>query len=448
MTDTRDPVYHKTRGKDHLLASRGQGVYVYDAEGRAYLDAVGGSFVVSIGHGIKEVVDAMTAQASMVSFPYVADFTTQSEIDLAREVLSMSPPGMSKVYAVSGGSEATEVAIKLARKYQIARGRPGRWRIIGRWQSYHGATMAALSASGHTGRRADFQPYLLDFPHIGPPYCYRCPWHLEYPSCQLACAEDLEVAIRRNGADTIAAFICEPIGGAADGAVVPQPDYFARIREICDRHDILLIADEVITGFGRTGANFAIDHFGVIPDVITCGKGLGSGYAPIGALVMHEKVVDALDSSGDALFTGYTYSGHPVSCAAGAAVLQYVKRHGLVQRVREEEPWLHELVGRLASHPSVGDIRGKGFLIGIELVADKVTKRPFPLEVRFGKKVVKKAWELGMVIRAESGTVNGVAGDHLLLAPPLVTSRDDLTKMVTILDEALGSVETAVARGA
>lgn len=448
MTDTRDPVYHKTQGKNHLLAARGQGVYVYDAEGRPYLDAVGGSFVVSIGHGIKEVVDAMTAQASMVSFPYVADFTTQSEIDLAREVLSMSPTGMSKVYAVSGGSEATEVAIKLARKYQIARGRPGRWRIVGRWQSYHGATMAALSASGHTGRRSDFQPYLLDFPHIGPPYCYRCPWHLEYPSCQLACAEDLEVAIRRNGADTIAAFICEPIGGAADGAVVPPPDYFARIREICDRHDILLIADEVITGFGRTGANFAIDHFGVVPDVITCGKGLGSGYAPIGAIVMHEKVVDALNSSGDALFTGYTYSGHPVSCAAGAAVLQYVKRHGLVQRVREEEPWLHELVGRLASHPSVGDIRGKGFLIGIELVADKVTKRPFPMEVGFGKSVVKQAWELGMVIRAESGTVNGVAGDHLLLAPPLVTSRDDLTKMVTILDEALGLVEAAMARGA
>lgn len=447
MTEKLDPVFHKTGGKDHLLASRGEGVYVYDAEGRAYLDAVGGSFVVSIGHGVKEVVDAMARQARNVSFPYVADFTTQSEIDLAREVLSMSPKGMSKVYAVSGGSEATEVAIKLARKYQMARGRPGRWRIVGRWQSYHGATMAALSASGHTGRRADFQPYLLDFPHIGPPYCYRCPWHLDYPSCQLACAEDLEVAIKRNGAESIAAFICEPIGGAADGAVVPPPDYFVKIREICDRHDILFIADEVITGFGRTGANFAMDHFGVTPDLITCGKGLGSGYAPIGAVILHAKVVETLETAG-ALFTGYTYSGHPVSCAAGAAVLQYVKRHQLVQRVRDEEPWLRERVGRLGVHPSVGEIRGRGFLIGIELVADKATKEPFPNEVGFGKKVVKKAWELGMVIRSESGTVNGVAGDHLLLAPPLVASRDDLGKMVTILDEALSFAEGDVARRA
>ncbi len=447
MTEKLDPVYHKAGGKEHLLASRGEGVYVYDADGKAYLDAVGGSFVVSIGHGVQEVVDAMAEQARNVSFPYVADFTTQSEIDLANEVLSMSPRGMSKVYAVSGGSEATEVAIKLARKYQIARGRPGRWRIVGRWQSYHGATMAALSASGHTGRRADFQPYLLDFPHIGPPYCYRCPWHLDYPSCGLACADDLEVTIRRNGADSIAAFICEPIGGAADGAVVPPPEYFTRIREICDQHDILFIADEVITGFGRTGANFAMDHFGVTPDLITCGKGLGSGYAPIGAIVLHEKVVDTLASAGG-LFTGYTYSGHPVSCAAGAAVLRYVKRHRLVERVREEEPWLHNLVRGLDGHPSVGDVRGKGFLIGIELVADKKTKEPFPREAGFGRRVVKKAWELGMVIRSESGTVDGVGGDHLLLAPPLVTSRDDLTKMTTILDEALGSVETAVARGA
>jgi adenosylmethionine-8-amino-7-oxononanoate aminotransferase len=209
----------------------------------------------------------------------------------------------------------------------------------------------------------------------------------------------------------------------------------------------LFIADEVITGFGRVGANFAMDHFGVTPDLIACGKGLGSGYAPIGAVVLHEKVVETLEAAG-ALFTGYTYSGHPVSCAAGAAVLRFVKRHGLVQRVRDEEPWLRERIGRLDAHPSVGDIRGRGFLIGIELVADKVSKEPFPREVGVGRMVVKKAWELGMVLRSESGTVNGVAGDHLLLAPPLVASREDLDKMVTILDEALSLAEGDIARHA
>jgi adenosylmethionine-8-amino-7-oxononanoate aminotransferase len=252
------------------------------------------------------------------------------------------------------------------------------------------------------------------------------------------------VAINRHGADTIAAFICEPIGGAADGAVVPPKEYFGRIREICDRYDILLITDEVITGFGRTGANFAVDHFGVVPDLITCGKGLGSGYAPIGAVVIHDRVVAALESTEGSLFTGYTYSGHPIACAAGTAVLQYVKRHGLVERARREEPWLRDLIGRLESHPSVGDIRGKGFLIGIELVADKQSKRPFPVDDQFGKRVVKQAWDRGMVIRSESGTVGGVAGDHLLLAPPLVTSRDDLTKMCAILDQALAAAEHEV----
>jgi len=441
VAESSDPVYHKSWDKQYAHAARGEGVYVYDSDGRAYLDAVGGSFVVSIGHGVREVTDAMVAQARQISFPYVGDFTTQAEIDLASEVLSFAPSGMTQVFAVSGGSEATEVAMKLARRYQLAKGRAGRWRVVGRWQSYHGATMAALSASGHTGRRAEFLPFMLDFPHVAPPYCYRCPFQLQYPSCGLACANDLEVAINRHGAESIAAFIAEPIGGAADGAVVPPPDYFARIREICDRHDILFIADEVITGFGRTGANFAMDHFGVTPDITTCGKGLGSGYAPIGAVIIHAKVTETLSAKGGSLFTGYTYSGHPISCAAGVAVLRYLKKHRLVERVHAEEAWLHGRFRELETHPSVGDVRGKGFLIGLELVADKKSKVPFPVEMGFGKRVVKKAWDLGLVIRSESGTVEGVRGDHLILAPPLVASREELSKMVGLLDQALTAVE-------
>jgi adenosylmethionine-8-amino-7-oxononanoate aminotransferase len=439
-----DYAYHRDWRKPLPLAVRGEGVHVYDAEGRRYLDAVGGVYVVNVGHGITEVADAMAEQARKIAFPYAGSFTTEAELDLAEEVIAMAPPGFKKVFFVAGGSEANEVAIKLARKYQLIKNRPGRWRVIGRWQSFHGATMATLSASGKVARRADFQPYLLNFPHIAPPYCYRCPWGQTYPGCGLLCAESLERLAIEEDIDTIMALIAEPITGAASGAITPPPEYYPKLREICDRHDLLLIVDEVITGFGRTGANFAINHWGVVPDIITCGKGIGSGYVPLGAVLIHEKVYDTFMASPyTSIFTGYTYAGHPVTCAAGLAVIRYLKHHNLVAKAREDGAWFFAQAQRLRRHRTVGDIRGKGLLMGIELVADATTGKPFEPSVKFHERVVDAAWNRGLIVRGESGTIDGHLGEHLLISPPLVATREEMASMLELLDQAIEDAEGA-----
>jgi adenosylmethionine-8-amino-7-oxononanoate aminotransferase len=412
------------------------------ADGERYLDAVGGVYVVNIGHGVAEVADAMREQAATLAFPYGGAFTTRAELDLAKEAMRRAPKGMAAAYFVSGGSEANEVAIKLARKYQLVKGRPQRWRIVSRWQSYHGATMATLSATGYTARRRDFEPYMLDFPHIPAPHCYRCPLNLTHPECALACADALETTLCQEG-DTIAAFICEPIIGAAAGAVVPPAGYYERIRAICEEHDILFIADEVITAYGRTGAEFAVDHYGITPDLITCAKGMSGGYAPLGAVLLHERVCNTLEESEAAsIFTGYTYSAHPVSCAAGLAVLKYIREHDLVGRARDEGAWLLEqLKQRVGDCPSVGDIRGKGLLIGIEFVRDRDSRAAFEPAGAFAREIVERAWQQHVILRSDTGTVDGIAGDHLLLAPPLTIERPELETIVEVIARSINETE-------
>jgi adenosylmethionine-8-amino-7-oxononanoate aminotransferase len=436
-------VFHRSWRREYPVAEKAKGMYIYDVDGNEYLDAVGAVYVVSIGHGVPEVADAMAAQARQLAFAYAGTFTSKPEIELCEAIIEMAPRGMRSVFLVSGGSEANEVAIKIARKYQLAKGRPERWRVVGRWQSYHGATIGAMSASGNTLRRRDYEPYMLRFPKVMAPNCYHCPLGLEPERCARECAEDLERTIRQEGAETIAAFICEPISGASGGGLVPPEGYYERVREICDRHDVLLIADEVITGFGRTGANFAVDHFGLVPDIITCGKGISSGYAPLGAVIVHGKVVSELhDSSFDSIFTGYTFSANPVSCAAGLSVLKYIKEHDLVDRVRKEGDWFMATMREaMAKHPSVGDVRGKGFLIGIEFVRDRPSREPFRPGVRFAGRVVEEAWRLRMLLRSDTGDIDGVSGEHVLLAPPFIASRAELTEIIQRLDEAISRVE-------
>jgi adenosylmethionine-8-amino-7-oxononanoate aminotransferase len=268
--------------------------------------------------------------------------------------------------------------------------------------------------------------------------------NLSYPSCEVACADALETTLQQEG-DSIAAFIFEPIIGAAAGAVVPPLGYYERVRAICEERDVLLIADEVITAFGRTGSEFALDHFDIRADLITCAKGLSGGYTPLGAVLLDERVIDALTESGASrIFTGFTYSAHPVSCAAGLAVLRFIKAHDLIARARVEGDWLAtELHKRLDSHPSVGDIRGKGLLVGIEFVRDKDSKMAFPVTTMFGRRIVARAWDRHMILRNDSGTVGGVAGDHLLLAPPLTVTREELTTMVDVLENCIAEVEAA-----
>lgn len=442
-----DRVYHREWRKEHPVAVRGEGVYLYDDSGRCFLDAVGGVYVVNVGHGLQEVVDAMTQQARAVAFPYAGSFTTEAELQLAEEVIEMAPRGFVKAFFVSGGSEANEIAFKLARKYQILRGRPERWRILGRWQSYHGATMATLSAGGKAGRRSEFQPYMLNFPHVDPPYCYRCPWGKTYPGCGVICADAVERLLIQEDPNSIAAVICEPITGAASGAIVPPPEYYPRLRDICDRYDLPLIVDEVITGFGRTGANFAIDHWGVVPDIITCGKGIGSGYVPLGAVLIHERIHDTfLSSPQSGVFTGYTYSGHPVTCAAGLAVLRYLRRNDLVAKAREDGEWFFAKAQCLRHHPCVGDIRGKGLMMGIELVADAASRRPLEPVGELMRCIVDEAWARNLIVRGDTGTIDGRSGEHLLIAPPLVATRDQLARILDLLDESIGAAALQIGR--
>jgi adenosylmethionine-8-amino-7-oxononanoate aminotransferase len=436
-----DAVLYRDLTRAYPTVVRGEGVYLYDTEGRRYLDGAGGAAVVTIGHGVREVVRAMATQAERVAYTYLAQFTNEPLQRLAERLVGWAPPGISKAYFVSGGSEAAETALKLVRQYHLLRGQPGKYRVVSRWQAYHGNTIGALSMSGRTQWFRDFRPYALDFPHIAPCYCYRCPFGLVYPGCQVRCATDLERVIRQEGAESIAAFIAEPIVGTSAAALTPPAEYFRIVREICDRHDILFVADEVITGFGRTGRAFAIEHWGVTPDLILVGKGISSGYAPLGGVLVHERVVQVFRESGASPFLPFTFAGNPVACAAALAVCDYAETHRLFPRAAEMGQELFRRLATLSGCGIVGEIRGMGLLAGIELVADRQTRAPFPAEAGIGRRVAQAALRRGLVVLAgQPGLVDGVAGDHLLLAPPYVIQRDEVEALVDILGAALTEV--------
>jgi adenosylmethionine-8-amino-7-oxononanoate aminotransferase len=439
------------RGAEALLATgragprprvvRGEGVWLWDDAGRRYLDAIGGIHVNSIGHGVAEVAEAIARQASQVAYAFNMHFTTDAQVELAERVVELAPPGMARVHFVSGGSEATEVALQVARQYHLARGQPTRWRAIGRWHSYHGSTVGAMSVTGHLGRRRDYAPYLLDFPPIAPPCGAGCRLGRADRAACLACADELAVTIEREGPDTIAAFFAEPVVGTTAGALVPPPGYYERIREICDRYDVLFVADEVITGFGRTGRNFGIDHWRTTPDLLTSAKGLSSGYAPIGAVVVHERVAAELARGRpDGYFLGYTFSGNPVSCAAALAVQDYLTRHRLIERCAAVGPRLAARLAALGERfASVGEVRGLGLLLGIELVRDRATRAPFPRAERVQERVVAAALERGLAIVGGTGRGDGADGDHLLVTPPFVISEAECDDLVARLAEALAA---------
>jgi adenosylmethionine-8-amino-7-oxononanoate aminotransferase len=342
---------------------------------------------------------------------------------------------------VSGGSEAVETAIKLARQAHLENGQMQRYLVIARRQSYHGATLGALSATGMGPRRAPYLPLLLDFPHIAPAYCYRCPFDREYPGCDLACAHELEEAILRAGPERVSAFIAEPVVGSACGATVPPPEYFPLIREICSRYGVLFIADEVITGFGRTGRHFGITHWDAVPDMMVVAKGLSGGYAPLGAVVASERIRHVFDESDTAFEHIFTYAANPLSAATALAVLGIYVREGLASRAARMGELLFQKAEALGDHPIVGDVRGLGLLLGIELVMDKKTKRPFPPEVRASRRLAAKALARGLVIYPGGGSIDGAQGDHFLICPPLVIREPEIDDLVGMLDEALAELE-------
>ncbi len=431
--------------KEYPVVVRGEGNYVYDGTGKKYLDAAGGGVaVINIGHGVEEVIEAIVQQARRLSYFAVSHFANEPQLQLAEKVIDMAPRGMGAVYFLSSGSEAIEYGIKVARMYHLETGNPSKRKIISRWQGYHGSTLLGLSLSGRIPRRRPFSPMLLDMPHIEPSYCYRCPFGKVYGSCEIECAQDLEKAILREGAENVAAFIAEPIVGATAGALTPPREYFPMIREICDRYNVLLIVDEVMTGFGRTGRNFGIEHWNVTPDLIAAGKGISGGYLPLAACIIHERIARVFREEVKRGVVGPTHGGNPLSCAAGLAVLQHLERHGLVARCARMGEVFFAKLDILRQQGMVGDIRGKGLFAGIELVADQGSKQPFAPEVRLGERVGVLALERGLSVYPGSGTADGIRGDHILLAPPLTITEEEMDFLVSVLSGAIQEVEREV----
>ena len=444
--DTR--VIHRDLNRAYPTLVRGEGVYLFDSEGKRYIDASGGSAAVTaIGHGVPEVVSVLAEQAGRLAYAPTHAFTTDAVEECARLIIEeFAPEGFGKVWFVSGGSEATENAVKMALQYHRERGDGSRHLVIGRRQSFHGATIAALGFGGNAGRRRPFAAILPPAEHIAPCHPYRCRANGACPPCDLSCADDLELTIRQVGAENVAAFIAEPVVGATLGAAPASEGYFQRIREICDRYGVLFIADEVMTGFGRTGKAWGLDHWGVIPDLIACAKGISGGYAPLGAVLAKPEFVGEIRSRSGSFVIGHTASGNPLSCAVGAAVLRYIRGHGLIENAEAVGGYFKARLLELAErHAMIGDVRGMGLLLGVELVRDRESKEPFPPAWGVGKRVGAATLERGLVSYPGAGTADGAAGDHLLYAPPLVITREQVDEVVGILDESLGAVEMDLA---
>lgn len=430
----------------------GKGIYLFDLEGKKYLDASSGAVTANIGHGVTEILDAMQEQAKKVSFVYRSQFTSAAAEKLAEKISKMTPGELNWCFFVNSGSEATETAMKMAIQHWQEKGVQTKTKVLSRWVSYHGITLGALSMSGHTGRRARFVPLLEDFPAIHPPYCYRCPYKLEAPDCGYLCANELETAIKRLGADTIAAFIAEPVIGAAGGAIVPPKDYYKIIKKICQDNDILFIADEVMTGFGRTGSMLAIEQWDVIPDIVAFGKGMGAGYAPIAAAVASDKVMEPILAGSKVVMSGHTLSANPQSCAVSLAVLEYLEKNKIVNEVDSKAVYLKNQLDKLKHQfEFIGDIRGKGLLLGIEFVADRSEKSPFPRKAMITQKIISLAKDNGLLVYPAGAGIDGVNGDAIIISPPLTITKREIEELVTLLKATFNAfslqLENIVTRG-
>jgi len=431
----RDPNY------DYPVAARGEGIYLYDDAGNRYIDGVAGATNVTLGHGRKRIVDAMSEQGRTLAYCFSQHFTNQPALDLAERIATLAPGELDHVYFVSGGSEANESAFKMARQYHIQRGNGQKHLVISRWRAYHGATMGALSATGIPWLRAPFAPWLAPFPHIAACYPYRCEFAECESKCNLTCARELERTILEAGQENVAAFVAEPVVFAGVAAGMPPPDYYPLIREICDRYDVLFIADEVITGFGRTGRYFGMEHWDVVPDMITFGKGVSSGYCPLGGVIISRKIRECFEESGQLFPHIFTYVNNPVAMSAGLAVLDIIEDEALLEHVTQMGRYLLDRSERLNKHPTVGEIRGIGLLFGIELVRDKITREPFSSSLEVHKRLHQIMQKRGLSLFTASGAADWENGDDLRFAPPFIITREQIDGVIDILDQGLGELE-------
>ena len=437
----KDHVFYPDLANEYPVIERGKGLYLWDTNGKKYIDACCGALVSHIGHGVEEIREAAYAQLKEVEFAHRFKFSSNSLVKLAELLISIAPKDFDKAMFISGGSEATESAMKMAREYFVEKGKPTKYKIISRWQSYHGNTLGALSVSGNTGRRRRFAPMLLDFPHTEPAYCYRCPFAKEPDNCKLECAQVVEKTIMREGSENVAAFILEPIAGSTIGAAVPKDGYMQMIREICDRHDVLLIADEVMTGVGRTGINFAVDHWGVVPDMICMAKGLSGGYTALGAVAVKKQVYEAFEQGSKKFAHGFTYGSNPVSAATGLAVLSYIINNGLIENSRiMGEKLMQRLEALKGKYEFIGDVRGRGLMTGIEFVKDRATKETFAASENITNNIIKTALDEGLMLYAAAACADGFKGDAVMIAPPLNVTDAELDEIMTLFEKVLKKV--------
>lgn len=430
-------VFYRNLHYSYPLVYYGRGLYLYDVEGKKYLDASGGAAVANIGHGVKEIAEAISSQAQKVGYLSGMQFSHFPVEELAEKISRFLPFPSGKIYFLTSGSEAVEASIKLARQYWVAKGQDSKVHVISRNPSYHGNTLAALSFSAREHYKKIFRPLLMEISMIPAPYCYRCFWTEEYPSCQMKCAYELEKEILKLGKENVSAFLTEVVGGASTGAAHPPIEYFKIIRKICDEHEVLLVVDEVMTGIGRTGKWLACHHFDLVPDIVILGKGLTGGYFPLSALAVKKNIVDTVSKKGMSFLHAQTYAHHPVGCAAGLATLNYIEENKLVEKSSEMGRRLLTELAPILDHPHVGDIRGKGLLAGVEFVKEKEGKKPFPRKKKYVENFISRAVEKGLILWPNIGQADGVDGDLILLAPPFIITQKDISQIFNMLREIL-----------
>ena len=440
MTAYRYPeshVFYRKLGRAFPRIVRGEGCWLIDEHGKRYLDAVGGAYVANLGHSNGEIADAMAQQARQFGYLSATAFTHAPVEELAAELAATLPGDLDKLYFLSSGSEAVEAALKLARQYWVERGRPEKHKVVALAPAYHGNTLLALSASAREHYQTMFREWLVDVHRVAASYPYRCPCRGHDPGCPVCSGVALEAAIVALGADRVAAFIAEPVGGSSTGASTPRPEYFRRIREICDRYQVLLVADEILCGAGRTGTWWAIEPYGALPDIMTLGKGISGGYAALSAVAAPERIIDVIADGSGNFMHAQTFSHHSVACAAGLAAVRYLKRHHLIEQCARIGEVLQQRLAALRELPHVGDVRGRGLLAGIEFVEDKETRAPFPRAAHFAEAFTEAAQQAGLVVWPNVGHADGTNGDLVMVAPPFIVTEQEIDEIVRRFGEAL-----------
>lgn len=428
-----------------LVGSPG-GIYVTDDSGKTLLDAAAGVGVLSLGYDVPEIVHAMATQASKLPYVHALRFGSEPAQELASELARLTPDGLDNFSFCSGGSEAVETAMKIARQYHLEVGQATRFRFIGRWQSFHGNTIATQSVGGHLARRTRHAPLLIDFPHVEAPDCYRCESEQDHRDCVQGHEDALRLAIERAGPETVAGIVLEVVTGASSGAHVPPAGYLEAVRRVCDDYGVLMIVDEVYTAFGRTGREFASDHWGVLPDIITMGKGMSAGFAPMGGVAVSNRLIQAFASNSGIIEHNFTFAAHPVSCSAAIAAIGLMREKQVTKRAGERGEELKRSLGSLTEFPSVGDVRGLGLMVGVEFVQCRDSKEPYPRSVGFASRVAEECYRNNLIVYPGSGSIDGIHGDHLLLTPPLIISTTEIEELSNRLYDSIKTVTDSVAR--